>query len=84
MGLYGGLAVEKIHDKKRLAIRDKILDYMGSEELIANLFRISQTESKLRRENIRGATEADQAPSSFSKLRIFSSKAAKQASSGAE
>jgi DNA-damage-inducible protein D len=61
MGLYGGLTVEKIHDKKGLAIRDKILDYMGSEELIANLFRISQTESKLRRENIRGATDANQA-----------------------
>ena len=44
MGLYGGLSVEKIHDKKGLAVRDKILDYMGSEELIANLFRISQTD----------------------------------------
>jgi DNA-damage-inducible protein D len=60
MGLYGGLTVEKIHDKKGLALRDKILDYMGSEELIANLFRISQTESKLRRENIKGAADANQ------------------------
>jgi DNA-damage-inducible protein D len=55
MGLYGGLTVEKIHDRKGLAICDKILDYMGSEELVANLFRISQTESKLRREDIQGA-----------------------------
>jgi len=61
MGLYGGLTVEGIHNKKGLAIRDKILDYMGSEELIANLFRISQTESKLNRENIHGATAANQA-----------------------
>jgi DNA-damage-inducible protein D len=61
MGLYGGMTVEKIHDKKGLAIRDKILDYMGSEELIANLFRISQAESKLRRENVQGTTEANQA-----------------------
>ena len=60
MGLYGGMTVEDIHDKKGLAIRDKILDYMGSEELIANLFRISQTESKLRREDIKGATAAKQ------------------------
>jgi DNA-damage-inducible protein D len=61
MGLYGGMTVEKIHDKKGLAIREKILDYMGSEELIANLFRISQAESKLRREDIQGTTAANQA-----------------------
>ena len=61
MGLYGGMSVEKIHDKKGLAIRNKILDYMGSEELIANLFRISQTESKLRREQIRGTEAANRA-----------------------
>jgi DNA-damage-inducible protein D len=58
MGLYGGLTVQSIHEKKGLAIRDKILDFMGSEELIANLFRISQTESKLRREEI---SESDKA-----------------------
>lgn len=58
MGLYGGMTVDDIHNKKNLAIRDKILDYMGSEELIANLFRISQAESKLRRENIQGADAA--------------------------
>jgi DNA-damage-inducible protein D len=61
MGLYGGLTVETIHDKKGLAVRDKILDYMGSEELIANLFRISQTESKLRRERIHGSSAANEA-----------------------
>ena len=58
MGLYGGMTVDDIHDKKGLAIRDKILDFMGSEELIANLFRISQAESKIRRENIQGVDAA--------------------------
>ena len=50
--------MDDIHDKKGLAVREKILDFMGSEELIANLFRISQAESKLRRENIHGADAA--------------------------
>lgn len=48
MGLYGGLDVNAIHDRKGLEVGQKILDYMGSTELIANLFRISQTEEKLR------------------------------------
>jgi len=61
MGLYGGMTVDDIRDKKNLAIREKILDFMGSEELIANLFRISQAESKLRRENIQGADAASDA-----------------------
>ncbi|MFH2141515.1 MAG: DNA damage-inducible protein D [Bacteroidota bacterium] len=51
MGLYGGLKVEDIHKKKKLKPKDKILDYMSSTELIANLFRISQTEEKLKRDN---------------------------------
>jgi DNA-damage-inducible protein D len=58
IGLYGGLTVEDIHKKKGLAIRDKILDFMGSTELIANLFRISQTEEKLKRDSVGYATEA--------------------------
>lgn len=52
MGLYGGLKVEEIHYKKGLKKNDKILDFMGSTELIANLFRISQTEEKLKKDNI--------------------------------
>ena len=52
-GLYGGLSVADIHYKKQLAKKDKILDFMGSEEMIANLFRISQTQSKITREDIR-------------------------------
>lgn len=58
MGLYGGLDVEDIHTRKELEVGQKILDYMGSTELIANLFRISQTEEKLRKDNVKGAEEA--------------------------
>ena len=60
MGLYGGLDVDDIHNKKGLTINQKILDYMGSTELIANLFRISQTEEKLRKDHIQGAEKATQ------------------------
>lgn len=58
LGLYGGLDVEDIHQKKGLEIGQKILDYMGSTELIANLFRISQTEEKLRKDNVSDAKTA--------------------------
>ena len=58
MGLYGGLDVEDIHQRKGLAVGQKILDYMGSTELIANLFRISQTEEKLRKDKIDNAETA--------------------------
>jgi DNA-damage-inducible protein D len=57
-GLYGGLGVREIHERKGLKKSQKILDYMGSEELAANLFRTTQTDSKLRRENIQGKTQA--------------------------
>ena len=60
MGLYGGLDVDDIHNRKGLTINQKILDYMGSTELIANLFRISQTEEKLRKDHIQGAEKATQ------------------------
>ena len=58
MGLYGGLTVEDIHKKKNLKENEKILDFMGSTELIANLFRISQTEEKLKKDNINGCSKA--------------------------
>ena len=58
MGLYGGLDVEDIHNRKGLTARQKILDYMGSTELIANLFRISQTEEKLRKDEVEGTKAA--------------------------
>ena len=59
-GLYGGLTVEDIHERKKLKDNEKILDFMGSEELAANLFRITQTEAKLKRENIKVKEEANE------------------------
>jgi len=61
MGLSGGMTVDEIHSKKGLVIREKILDFMSSEELIANMFRISQIESKLKQENIQGVRTASDA-----------------------
>lgn len=60
MGLYGGLTVDAIHRKKKLKDKEKILDFMGSEELAANLFRITQTEAKLKRENVKNKEKANQ------------------------
>lgn len=59
MGLYGGLTVEDIHRKKKLKDKEKILDFMGSEELAANLFRITQTEAKLKREKVKTKEKAN-------------------------
>ena len=50
----GGLGMRDIHERKRLKRKEHILDHMGSTELAANLFRATQTEEKLRRENIKG------------------------------
>lgn len=58
MGLYGGLRVSDIHARKKLSKDQKILDHMGSEELGANLFRITQTEAKMRRDDPQGLNEA--------------------------
>ena len=58
-GLYNGETANDIAKRKGLRYREDILDNMGSDELIANLFRISQTEQKLRRENISGEKEAN-------------------------
>jgi DNA-damage-inducible protein D len=52
-GLYGELGMRDIHERKRLKPKEHILDHMGSTELAANLFRATQTEEKLRRENVR-------------------------------
>ena len=59
-GLYGGLGVKEIHQRKSLKKSQKILDHMGSTELAANLFRATQTDEKLRREQIRGKEAANQ------------------------
>ena len=60
MGLYGGLRQKHIHAKKKLKKTDSVLDHMASEELAANLFRATQTEAKLKRENIYGEQKANQ------------------------
>lgn len=59
-GLYGGLGAKEIHAKKGLKKSQKILDHMGSTELAANLFRATQTDEKIRRENVKGKAEANQ------------------------
>ena len=53
-GLYNGETADDIAKRKKLRYREEILDNMGSEELGANIFRITQTEAKLRRERIKG------------------------------
>jgi DNA-damage-inducible protein D len=59
MGLYNGLGAKEIQQKKGLKKSEGILDHMGSTELAANLFRATQTEEKLRRENIKGKAAAN-------------------------
>ena len=51
-GLYNGETADDIAKRKGLRYRADILDNMGSDELIANLFRISQTEQRLKRDNV--------------------------------
>ena len=58
-GLYGGLTAQDIHSRKKLKKGQKILDHMGGSELAANLFRITQTDEKLRREKIQGKNKAN-------------------------
>lgn len=58
-GLYNGETADYIAKRKGLRYREDILDNMGSEELAANLFRITQTESKLKRDNISTEKEAN-------------------------
>ena len=59
-GLYGGETANDIAKRKKLRYREDILDNMGSEELAANLFRITQTESKLKRDNISSENDANE------------------------
>ena len=59
-GLYNGESADDIAKRKGLRYRENILDNMGSEELAANLFRISQTESKLKRDNVTGEKDANE------------------------
>lgn len=59
-GLYGGMGAKEIKAHKNLHGKENILDYMGHEELAANLFRATQTEAKLRRDHIQGKDNANQ------------------------
>jgi len=58
-GLYGGMTSQEIHKRKKLKKSQQILDHMNSEELAANLFRATQTEAKIKRENIKGEGNAN-------------------------
>ncbi len=58
-GLYNGETANDIAKRKGLRYREDILDNMGSEELAANLFRITQTEAKLKRDNVIGESKAN-------------------------
>ena len=58
-GLYGGLGNKEIHARKALKKSQKILDHMGSTELAANLFRATQTEEKLRRDQVSSKAQAN-------------------------
>ena len=58
-GLYNGETADDIAKRKGLRYREDILDNMSSEELAANLFRITQTESKLKKDKIKTEKEAN-------------------------
>lgn len=60
LGLYGGLGAKDIHEVKGLKKSQKILDHMGSTELAANLFRATQTEEKLKRDDVDNKKHANQ------------------------
>ena len=51
-GLYNGETTDDIFKRKKLRYREDILDNMGSEELADNIFRIAQTDAKLKRDNV--------------------------------
>ena len=51
-GLYNGETADDIFKRKKLRYREDILDNMGSEELANNIFRIAQTDAKLKRDNV--------------------------------
>ena len=67
-GLYNGETADDIAKRKGLRYREDILDNMGSDELIANLFRISQTEQKLKKDNIQTEKEANKTHYNIGKI----------------
>ena len=58
-GLYNGETADDIFKRKKLRYREDILDNMGEDEMIANLFRINQTKQKLIRYNIQGEKKSN-------------------------
>ncbi|MEE0635342.1 MAG: DNA damage-inducible protein D [Bacilli bacterium] len=52
-GLYNGESADDIAKRKKLRYREEILDNMGSEELGANVFRITQTEALLKKQKMK-------------------------------
>jgi DNA-damage-inducible protein D len=60
-GLYGGLGVDAIKTRKRIPLKEQLMDRMDSEELAANLFRMTQTRAKLKREGIKHPRDAMEA-----------------------
>jgi len=67
-GLYGGLGMRDVRERKRLKSKEHLLDHMGSTELAANLFRATQTEEKLRRENVRNKDHANRIHSEVGRI----------------
>lgn len=57
-GLYNGETAKDIADRKGISYKEDILDYMGSEELGANLFRITQTDAILKKKNVSNESDA--------------------------
>ena len=53
MGLYN-MPISQLRERKNLSNTDSPLDYMGAEELGANIFRLTQTNAKIKRENLYG------------------------------
>jgi DNA-damage-inducible protein D len=60
-GLYGGLGKDQIKDRKRIPPKEQLMDRMGTTELAANQFRMTQTRDKLAREKVRDQGQAIQA-----------------------
>ncbi len=58
-GLYGGETAADIKARKNLKKSEDILDFMGSTELAANFFRITQTEERLKKGDIQGEDKAN-------------------------
>jgi DNA-damage-inducible protein D len=66
--MYGGLNVDGIKRAKRIGGNDAILDRMRSAELAANLFRLTQTEERLRRGDIKGKAAANKTHHDIGKM----------------